>query len=174
MLPVELVEQAVLGRLVVARLGRVHVPRVEPRCHPSVATTGPVRATEAELRGREQARARDAGAVDQQTDEVGARHLDAEVGGARRRGRRRVDPHAAQLSGKRVEHRGVDRLGRAVVDHDHLVVVGLDPALVPGRERSQRARQLTRHVVRDDHDDDAQRPGSGRHAQNVTGICASG
>ena len=43
---------------------------------------------------------------------------------------------------------------RSVVDHDDLVLVGVEPVLTAGSERRERAGELTGHVV--DDDDDAQ------------------
>ena len=63
-----------------------------------------------------------------------------------------IDANGPQVARERVEQRRVERLGRAVVDNDDLVVGGCDAALVARRERPQRPRQLPRHVV-GDHDD---------------------
>jgi hypothetical protein len=149
--PVDGGEQGILLGAVVARGdGAVLVvaAKVPARNHGD----GPLieaRAVAAEI---EQAGARDAGAVDDDADDVALGRGEAAVDGVCRRGWRRVDADQAEIAVKRLEHRRIERRGRAIIDHDHLVLAGVDAALVSGRERIERAGCFARDVVDHDHD----------------------
>ena len=59
----------------------------------------------------EQSGARDAGAVDDDADDVAFGHGDAAVYGVRRGGRRRVDADQVEIAVERLEHRGIEGRG---------------------------------------------------------------
>lgn len=100
----------------------------------------------------QQPRARDAGPVDDDADDLAFGCGDAAIDRMRRGGRRRVDTDQPEISGQRLQDRGIEGRVRAIVDDDDLVVGGVDVALVGGGEREQRARRLAGDVVDHDHD----------------------
>ena len=152
MFPVEVVEQPVFGRLVVAGGARVHVAR-RAEVPAQRRDDRPFREAPGRAARARAGRGSRSGPPSINSPTKSARAISmprfaarAGVGGAGSIRTLRSCP------GNELEHRRVDGLGRAVVDDDHLVVVGRDAPLVVGRERAQGARELARHVV-GDHDD---------------------
>ena len=93
------------------------------------------------------ARRDDAGAVDHDADDFAAGLASprliasaGEGGAGSRRSRRK-------LPARPLDHLGIERRRRAVVDDDNLVILGGDMALVGRRKRIKRPHRLARHVV---------------------------
>ena len=122
-LPARLGEQPVFLGLVVAHLGGLHVadrPQVERRG----GDDGPGSEAGGTPGLGQEARRRQAGAVDDETHQVPLSQAQAMVGGTRGRPWGGVEPHQPQAGIEARRQAGVDGLRRAVVDHDHLVLVG--------------------------------------------------
>ena len=154
-------EQLVLRPLVISGGDCLHVLRgaqVVGRARDHATRCEPAR----ELGRREQAGRGHARAVDDETDEIPRRRVDAHVRGVGRRRRRRIDSDDARGRPLVAEITRVDGYRRAVVDDDDLRVSGVAVALIGRCQRSERPGELAGHVVRDD--DNAEPRGHGaRH-----------
>src|SRR5690606_1256660 len=104
------------------------------------------------------------GAVDADHHPLAARASDGAVDRGAGRGSGLLDAQVSEIAAMRGDFRRVERPARTVVDRDHLIVAGIDAALVDRRQGVQGARGFATHVV--EVDDDAQpRWRSGAHAR---------
>ena len=160
--PVDGGQQGLLARHVVPAVRRHPLVDVEAelpaerRNHRPLEHAGPVH-------GRvQQAGGDEAGAVDHDPDHVTPGPGQPTVDRARRRGRGVLDAQQLEVAVETVEDGPVERGRRAVVDHDDLVGVRRQVALVGGRQRVQRAGCLLRNVE-DDDDEGKSRPAPACH-----------
>lgn len=63
-----------------------------------------------------------------------------------------IHPDDSEISREAVENLAVEGRNRAIVDHDHFIILSIDVSLVTGRQRVKGAGCLARHVV-DNNDD---------------------
>ena len=87
--------------------------------------------------------------IDHYPYDVVLRFCEASIHRLRRRRRSRIKPNEPKITGKLPQDLSVEWRTRPVIDHDDLVVVGADVALVLRGERKQRPRGLPVHVEDD-------------------------